>query len=120
MPEYLNRTVRKEDGCVVVSSDGYINNIGAERIAKECTKLIKEGFRHFILNLAKSRIINSVGVSILMEVIERVQEKQGSVSFSNLTPTIAKTFRIVRLTEAANIYKDEEEAIGAIVSRTAK
>ena len=120
MPEYLNVTVKKKDGCVVVSSDGYINNIGAERIAKECYKLIEEGFRHFILNLAKSRIINGVGVSILIEVIERVQENQGSVSFSNLTPTIAKTFRIVRLTDAAEIYKDEEEAIRAIVSRTVR
>jgi anti-anti-sigma regulatory factor len=70
--------------------------------------------------LEQSQIINSVGVSILIEVIERVQENQGSVSFSNLTPTIAKMFRIVRLTEAAEIYKDEEEAIGATVSRTVR
>jgi anti-anti-sigma regulatory factor len=66
--------------------------------------------------LEKSRVINSIGVSILIEVIERVQEVGGTVSFCGVTPTIAKTFRIMRLTDASEIYAGESEAIGAVPS----
>ena len=116
MPEDLKVKVKKGDSYVVMYTDGYINNIGGEKIAKELYALIEDGSKHFILNLEKSRIINSIGISILIEVIERVQEIQGSISFCNLTPTIAKTFRIMRLTDAAPIYEDEAGAIGAVVS----
>ena len=112
MPEDLKVTVKKGDGYVVVYTHRYINHIGGEKIAEECYKLIEEGFRHFILNLEKSRLINSIGVSILIEVIERVQENQGSVCFCNLTTVVAKTLRIMRLTDWAEIYENEEEAIG--------
>ena len=116
MPETLKVTVTRGDGYVVMSTDGYINNIGGEKVAEECNRLIEEEFRHFILNLEKSHVINSIGVSILIEVIERVQEAGGTLSFCGLTPTIAKTFRIMRLTDAAEIYTDEAEAIAAIPS----
>ena len=116
MPENMKVTVKKGDGYVVMYTDGYINNIGGEKLAEECYKLIVEGCRHFILSLDKSRVINSIGVSILIEMIERVQEHHGSVSFCNLTPTIAKTFRIMRLTDAAEIYEDEAKAVEAFAS----
>ena len=116
MREGLSVTAEKGDGYVVVYTDGYINDIEGEKVAEECYRLLEEGCRHFILNLEKSRIISSIGISVLMEVIERVGEVQGSVSFCHLTPTIAKTFRIMRLTDASEIYEDEEEAIGAVAS----
>ncbi len=118
MSEDLKVMVKKGDGYVVVYTDGYINNIGAEKIAEECYGLIEEGFRHFILNLEKSRVVNSIGISILLEIIERVQENQGSVSFCNLTPTVAKTFRIMRLTDWSKTYQEEKEATAAVASRT--
>lgn len=114
MPQNMNVTVKKGDGYAVVYTDGYINNLGGEKIAKVCYRLIEEGFRHFILNLEQSRVINSIGISILIEVIERMQEIQGSLFFCNVTPTMAKTFRIMRLTDAAEICEDEREAIGTV------
>ena len=116
MPEDLRVTVKKGDGYVVVYTDGYINNIGGEKIAEECYTLIEEGYRHFILNLEKTRMINSIGISILIEVIERVGEIDGSVSFCNLRPVAEKTVRIMGLTDWSGMYADEEEAIGAVVS----
>lgn len=84
--------------------------------ARDQILVSEEVFRHFILNLEKSHVINSIGVSILIEVIERVQETGGTVSFCGLTPTIAKTFRIMRLTDAAGICEDEAAAVAAVPS----
>lgn len=77
---------------------------------------MEEGYRHFILSLGKSRVISSIGIAILMEIIERTRELDGDVSFFDLTRTVAKTFEIMRLTDMSRTYADEEEAIGALES----
>ena len=77
-------------------------------------KLVTKGAKKFVLNLEGSRIINSIGISILIEVIEKVRSDGGRVGFSNVTPTIAKTFKIMGLLNTSTIYETEEEAIADV------
>jgi len=95
----------------IVRSNGYINNLGGEQIAEECYQLMEKGCRKFILNLDKSTVVNSIGISILIELIERVLESDGKIVFSNLTATIAKTFRIMGLFQYAESFSDESAAV---------
>ena len=111
MPETLEVHVRREGRIGILETDGYINNIGAEKIAESCDALIQENLKHFVLNLERSRIINSIGISILIEVIEKVKELEGKVAFCCVTPTIAKTFRIMGLLRAASVYDTQSDAM---------
>ena len=97
----------------VLRSQGYINNLGGEKIASECYNLMSKGYSSFILNLNESKVVNSIGISILIEIIEKVIDRKGQLAFSNLTPTIAKTFKIMGLLQFANNYDDESQAISA-------
>ena len=114
MADSLEVRLRREGPVGIVETDGYINNIGAEKVAEACDSLIAEDVKHFALNLEKSRIINSIGISILIEVIEKVRELEGRVAFCCVTKTIAKTFRIMGLLKAADLYDTEEEAVEAL------
>ncbi len=114
MPETLEVRVRREGQVGILETDGYINNIGAEKVADAADELIREGFKHFVLNLEKSRIINSIGISILIEVIEKVRELKGKVAFCCVTPTIAKTFRIMGLLKASTVHDTEAQALEAV------
>jgi anti-anti-sigma factor len=114
MVEKFQVTDKKDEKHVVLYTDGYINNLGGDEIAKRCYALIEEGYRHFVLNLERSKIVNSIGISILIEIIEKVIEIQGSLSFCGLTPTIAKTFRIMGLAQYARIYETESEAVAGL------
>ena len=116
MTEDLKVTAKKGEGYTMVYTDGYISDTQGEKVVEVCDGLMQEGYRHFILNLGKSRMISSIGIAILMEVIERAGELDGSVSFCDLTPTVAKTFEIMRLTDMSKIYANEDEAIGALMS----
>ena len=53
----------QESDLAIIRTDGYINNLGAERIEQECDAMMERGFRKFIINFAKSPIINSMGLS---------------------------------------------------------
>ena len=114
MPESLQVQVRRQDQIGILETDGYINNLGAEKVAELCEELIQEGVKDFVINLEKSRIINSIGISILIEVIEKVRGMEGKVAFCCVTPTIAKTFKIMGLLKASSIHDVEREAIAAV------
>jgi anti-sigma B factor antagonist len=111
MQETLEVRVRHEGKVGVLECEGYINNMGGEKVAEVCYGLIDEGIKHFILNLAKVRIINSIGISILIEIIEKLKELDGGVVFCCAEPTIAKTFRIMGLLKTASLHETEEEAL---------
>lgn len=111
MTESLKVRVDRRDGLAVIHTEGYINNQGGEEIAQAANGLIEEGYRTLLLDLAGSKIVNSIGISILIEVLERMIELQGKLAFCSLTPTIQKTFHIMGLTQYAPVYADEATAL---------
>lgn len=114
MSETLKLTVDRRDELAVLYTEGYINNQGGEEIAREAFKLIDDGEKTLLLNLAGTKIVNSIGISILIEIIERMLEIEGKLAFCSLTPTIEKTFHIMGLTQYASIFADEESAVGEL------
>ncbi|HKV12744.1 MAG TPA: STAS domain-containing protein [Thermoanaerobaculia bacterium] len=114
MTESLNVTVDRRDGLAVIYTEGYINNQGGEEIAKSAYKLLEEGYKVLLLNLAGTKIVNSIGISILIEIIEKMIEVDGKLGFCCLTPTIEKTFHIMGLAQYAPIFKDEEHALSQL------
>lgn len=116
MTNDLQITVRKEAGYAVLATDGYINNVGGERIGQAAQALMDEGYKNLILNLEKSTVVNSIGVSILIELIERIQDIEGRLYFCNLTKVIAKTFTIMGLAQFAGMVDTEAAAIAALAA----
>ena len=70
----------------------------------------------FLINLEKSTVVNSIGVSILIEIIEKLQEVDGKLAYCNLASIVEKTFNIMGLTKYSTIYKDEEAGISDLAS----
>ncbi len=109
-------SVLKQDSLVILETHGYINNLAGEKIAEKCFELTDKGYKNFILDLADSKVVNSIGISILIEIIEKIIEIEGKLSFCNLTPTIDKTFRIMGLFQFTRAFPSREEALAAFES----
>ena len=114
LTDTFNLTVEKQADYAIIRTDGYINNLGGEKISDTANEIINSGITRLILNFEKSTVVNSIGISILIEVIEKIIEIEGKILFSNLTKTIAKTFNIMGLTQYADICETESEAINKI------
>jgi anti-anti-sigma factor len=110
-------SVERRGDVALLYTDGYINNQGGEEIAREAYAQLDSGARALVLNLEKTRIVNSIGISILIEVLERVMDKKGVLAFCHLTPTIDKTFRIMGLAQYAQIFTTREEALQAVAAK---
>ena len=95
----------------ILDVDGYINSEGGDQVAQTCQRLLADEVRMFLINLEKCSIVNSVGISFLIEVIETVKEKGGQTVFCCVSATIAKTFRIMGLLQSASICETESTAL---------
>jgi anti-sigma B factor antagonist len=100
-------------GLGLIAAAGYINNEGGQAVADAATDLVNRGCTSLLIDLEGTRIINSIGVSILLEIMEKLMEDRGTLAFCNLTPTIAKTFEIMGLDQYARVYSDRETAVSA-------
>ena len=56
MTDTLKVTLNKREGLSVIYTEGYINNQGGEEIAKIAYRLIEDGERKILLNLAGTKI----------------------------------------------------------------
>jgi len=106
------------EGVGLISADGYINNEGGQAIADAASGLMDQGCNKLLIDLEGTRIINSIGVSILLEILEKLMDEEGKLAFCNLTPTISKTFDIMGLVQYASVYPDREAARAAFEGDT--
>jgi len=115
--EKFSLVVDEREDVVIMRTEGYINNIAGEKIAETCYDKIGAGFKKFLLDLEKSSIVNSIGVSIIIEIIEKLQEVKGHIGYFNLAPIVAKTFKIMGLVQYSTIYDTEDEALKDMQSK---
>jgi anti-anti-sigma factor len=99
MSTEFNLISELQDKTLIIKTEGYINNAGGEKIVRELEK--HTGVNKLILNLEKSKVVNSIGISHLIEVIEKLNQVNGKLIFTNLDPTIEKTFSIMGLFQFA-------------------
>ena len=104
-------TTKKEGEILIIKTDGYLNNVGGEKIAEACYENIDSGTKNILLDLENSKVVNSIGVSILIEIIEKLQEVDGQLGYFNLAPIVEKTFNIMGISKYSKVFISEAEAI---------
>jgi anti-anti-sigma factor len=92
----------------IVSVKGYLSGLSGERLETEVARLIGEGSRSIVINFRETDMVNSVGVSILVGIIEKVRDAGGALSFSDLTPVNEEVFRLMGLHRHVRIRPREE------------
>jgi anti-anti-sigma factor len=90
-----------KDKVLILKTEGYINNIGGEKILEEFSKHYTDGVNKVVMDLEKSKVVNSIGISYIIELIETINLNNGKMFFTNLDPTIEKTFKIMGLFQFA-------------------
>ena len=110
--EALSIEVERHSDHAVIRPIGYLNALTGDQIDKVCEELIKEDLRYFILNFGKVSMVNTIGISILVGIIEKVLETEGLVYFTELGPTDRQIFEVLNLSSVAMIFESDEDARG--------
>jgi anti-anti-sigma factor len=102
-------TSKTVNDVLVLKTEGYINNSGGEKISQEFEKHFNNGTTKVLIDIEHSKVVNSIGISFLIEIIEKLNSKKGKLYFSNLDPSIEKTFTIMGLFQFADKVSSVEE-----------
>jgi anti-sigma B factor antagonist len=104
---------RVGDAAIIYASD-YLNKLSGERIERECKKQIESGRHAVVINFRDTELVNSIGVSILMGVIDAAEQSQARLVFCDVNSQSASLFEMLGLTRHVQIAKDENEALSWI------
>ncbi len=111
MKENFTVSSKTVGSAAVVYPRGYLNNLAGESLVKECNGFIERGISKIVLNFEKIEFINSIGISLLLSVIERLKDCNGALCFANLSSAHLDTFEMLGLTNFMCVFKSEEEAL---------
>ena len=98
---------------IIYASD-YLNKLSGERIERECKRQLESGCRALVINFGDTELVNSIGVSILMGVIDAAEQSQARLIFSDVNSHTAQLFEMLGLTRHVTVVKDESEALELI------
>ena len=97
----FNLTANVVGDVLILKTEGYINNDGGEKISEELEKHFSNGINKVLIDIEESKVVNSIGISYLIEIIEKLNEKSGTLYFCNMDAAIEKTFTIMGLFQFA-------------------
>ena len=111
MTEEFTLLSEKIGDTLVIKTEGYINNVAGEKISSVFSDSTNNDIKNAVFDLQKSKVINSIGISYLLEVIEMLSEKNGKIIFLNLDPTIEKTFKIMGVFQFSQTAESLDSAL---------
>jgi anti-anti-sigma factor len=99
------------EGAAVIYPGPYLNQLRGEDIESRCQELLARGVRRIVLNFEETELINSIGISILLGVIEAVNEARGILMLSNLSASNRELFAMLGLMSHIRVEETEQSAL---------
>jgi len=109
---------RVAEGAAVIYPGPYLNQLRGESLEVRCRELLAGGVRSIVINFEETELINSIGISILLGVIEAVNESRGTLVLSNLSATNRELFEMLGLLTHVQTEESEERALGKLSERS--
>ena len=82
-----------------ISAGDYLNKLSGEQIEYECRRRLETGCKQLVVDFSKTEIINSIGISILLGVIDTASNKGANVVFSDVNEHTVELFEMLGLTK---------------------
>ncbi|HKV35817.1 MAG TPA: STAS domain-containing protein [Pyrinomonadaceae bacterium] len=95
---------------VVYASD-YLNKLTGEKIERECRRQLDCGCRALVIDFSDTKLVNSIGISILLGIIDVAEKSGARIVFSEVNNQTIQLFEMLGLTRHVALAKDESEAL---------
>ena len=108
---------RMVEGAAIIYPGPYLNQLRGEDIENCCQGFLKQGVNRIAINFQETELINSIGISILLGVIEAVNDARGCLVLSNLSATNRELFEMLGLLGHVRIEESEQAALDALMEQ---
>jgi len=91
-----------EERSVIFAGD-YLNKLSGEQLEYECRRRIDAGATQLVVNFSKTEIVNSIGISILLGVIDIASNNGAQVVFSEVNENTVELFDMLGVSKHVTI-----------------
>ena len=95
--------IRVEGETATIFAGDYINKLSGEKIERECQRQINAGCKTLVVDFSETEIVNSIGVSILLGVIDTAARAGAKIIFSEINEDTGELFEALGLTNHVQV-----------------
>lgn len=95
----------------VVYAGDYLNKLTGEKVERECRRQLDCGCRALVIDFSDTKLVNSIGISILLGIIDVAEKCGAKIVFSDVNHPTVQLFEMLGLTRHVALAKDEHEAL---------
>ena len=114
MSDQIQVMVRFEENATIIDLVGDVTTFAEEAILKAYQDASSDGARNIIFNFRENDYINSAGIAILIGVVTEARKRDQRLLMTGLSNHFQKIFRMVGLTQYADLYPTLQEALASL------
>ncbi|MEP6636058.1 MAG: STAS domain-containing protein [Acidobacteriota bacterium] len=116
MGESISQSIRSH--CVgttaIIYASDYLNKLTGERIERECKSRLDAGCRALVIDFSDTKLVNSIGISILLGIIDIAEKNNARIVFSDVNNQTVALFEMLGLTRHVALARNEAEALSTL------
>src|SRR3990170_4020732 len=102
---------RLDGDAAIIFPKGYLNNLSGESLVKECSLYIGKGITKIVVNFSETDLVNSIGISLLLQIIEDLRNIKGTICCTNMSKFLRETFEMLGLIQHMRVFPGEKDAL---------
>jgi len=97
---------------LILRGIGYLNEIAGQTLRAVVRECLSEGIRKVIVNLEKTTVINSPGITQILELGEEIlSTPEGRLALVGVAPLYQEVFVVTGIADQATIFAEERAAL---------
>jgi anti-anti-sigma factor len=107
----LTIRTRVEGTTLVVYVGGYLNSLLGEEVEKVVRERFDSGVRRVLLHFGDTRLVNSIGISFVIGIVEKLMEREGRMAFCEVSRINRDLFQVTGLSKYVPSFDTEKDAL---------
>lgn len=110
----MNISIEQQNNVAVVIAGGRLDVMGAPEIETCCKKLISEGAKKLLLDMAAVEYISSAGLRSLLVLAKAMKPTGGTIMLCSLTPGVREVMEISGFVNILSLVTDRPAAMALL------
>lgn len=105
----------EKNNCKIIRLSGrFVESDESEAIIAALEKDIQEGNKYYVVDLAKTTLVNSSGINMLVKMVKKVNEQKGNIVFAAVPERVQELLNVIRLNSVFTVYPTVEDGVHSI------
>ncbi len=114
MSDEIQVSIREQGSTTIIDLVGDVTTFAEEAINQAYQSASGDGATNIIFNFRENDYINSAGIAILIGVVTEARKRDQKLLMTGLSAHFQKIFRMVGLTQYADLHPSVDEALSSL------